>query len=273
MCEILIKVRDYVNADPVKDRRGVHKKGDIINLKPDGWSDHPNWAQSAYPYANGGKFVLVKVPGLAVETALNYRNEWRDNFAYEIINANAQQGRYTVRVYEINAGASNQNGLTAAKIELFLTGWGCTDIAFTTNSCEFTFSLWNAVRSPEFWNVQLIGTKAIFELISYSAATGIGRVQATITDEAITPRQVEYKITERGGTIISSEWPEVVFEIERSNILQRFRDDVKRKAEQTYMRHRYAVSAAEVDAIIAAGGVMTITQAQLVSRLRDKQAD
>ena len=41
MCEILIKVKTYTHADPVKDRAGVHKKGDIIAIKPDGWSDHP----------------------------------------------------------------------------------------------------------------------------------------------------------------------------------------------------------------------------------------
>lgn len=276
MCEILIKVRDYVNADAVKDRRGVHKKGDIINIKPDGWSDHPNWAQSAYPYANGGKFVLVKVPGLAVETALAYRDSWRDDFSYEIVNANAQQGRYTVRVYELNAGASGENGLTLTKVELFLTGWGCTNISFSDGSVTFTFSLWNAVRSPGFWEVPLIGTIAIFTLVSYSSATGVGRVQVEITAEAdplgALEAEVISRITERGGTIISNAFPVVVFEIERSDIFQRFRADVKRKAEQVYKRHRYAVDASEVDAVIAAGGMVTITAQQLASRLRDKMA-
>jgi hypothetical protein len=276
MCEILIKVRDYVNADPVKDRRGVHKKGDIINIKPDGWSDHPNWSQSAYPYANGGKFVLVKVPGLAVETALAYRDSWRDDFAYEIVNSNAQQGRYTVRVYETNAGASGENGLTAEKVAAYLLGWGCTNINFTVNSCEFTFSLWAAVQSSEFWNFHLIDSYVLFNLNGYNSATGVGDVTATMIYEdvasLITRQRVRDAILERGGTIISATSDSVRFTIERSDILQRFRADVKRKAEQVYKRHRYAVDASEVDAVVAAGGMVTITAQQLATRLRDKMA-
>ena len=38
MVEFLFKKDDYTNADPEKDRRGVHKKGDCTNYKPDGWA-------------------------------------------------------------------------------------------------------------------------------------------------------------------------------------------------------------------------------------------
>lgn len=38
MAEFILKKSDYVNADPEKDRRGVHKKGDLINFKPNGWA-------------------------------------------------------------------------------------------------------------------------------------------------------------------------------------------------------------------------------------------
>jgi len=117
MAEILIKVADYVNADPVKDRRGVHKRGDVINIKPDGWSDHPNWAQSSYPYQRTGKFILVKCPEITVEEALAWRDNWKDDFSYEIVSQNPTQGLYVVRVFEQNPGAAGQNNLTREKFQ------------------------------------------------------------------------------------------------------------------------------------------------------------
>ena len=46
---ILHNATRNTKADPDKDRIGCHKKGDLQNYKPDGWSDHPNWQQSKYP--------------------------------------------------------------------------------------------------------------------------------------------------------------------------------------------------------------------------------
>jgi hypothetical protein len=283
MAEILIKVADYVNADPVKDRRGVHKRGDIINIKPDGWSNSPNWPQSQYPYSRSGKFILVKCPEVTVAECLAWRENWKDDFAYEIISQNPQQGLYVVRVYEQNPGAAGQNNLTRAKIETYLTGWGCINITFTTNSCQFTFSLWAAVRSKEFWERDV--SSITFTLVSYNSTTGIGQISANcnviieqfVITHADDPQaetkiraEIERKIPERGGTVIGWTDRTLIFEIERSNILTRFREDVKEKAEQVYLRHRYNVASADVDVVIAAGGVMTITKTQFLAKLKDK---
>ena len=284
MAEILIKLADYVNPDPVKDRRGVHKRGDVINIKPDGWSDGQHWPQSAY-HPSVGKFVLVKCPGITVAEALAYRDSWKDDFGYTIVSQNAAQGLYVVRVFEQNAGAAGQNNLTQAKVESFLTKWGCTGLAFTANSCEFTFSLWNAVRSDSFWDKPLVGTEVSFSLISYSSTTGIGRISADCSlwidiqlelQPQVTLEMVRSwiarRITDKGGIVIGWVDKTVTFEIERSDIFTRFRADIKEAAEQVYMRHRYQVSAADVDAIVAAGGIITLTRAQVLAKLKDKMA-
>jgi len=286
MAEILIHAFNHdPKSDPVEDRQGVHKKGDIANAKLDGWSSSPNWPQSQYPYSRSGKFVLVKCPEVTIAECIAWRDNWKDDFAYEILSQNAQQGLYVVRVYELNAGAAGQNNLTQAKIESFLTGWGCINITFATNSCQFTFSLWNAVRSTSFWERDV--SSVIFTLISYNATTGIGRISAncnaiieqfviTHADdpqaEAKIKTEIERKIPERGGTIIGWTDRTLAFKIERSNILTRFRADVKEKAEQVYIRHRYNVTSADVDAVIAAGGIMTRTRAQLLNQVLDKMA-
>ena len=268
--EFLVKNRDSIlpaGKDPKLDRQGCRKRGYVVAhfLSPHQWGN-----LECLP-----TFVVIKcdLQSSDLEAYEGLRKAWRDDFAYEVLSSNAQQGRYTVRVYEQNAGASNQNGLTAAKVERFLEGWGCTNISFTTNSCTFTFSLWNAVRSPKFWNVPLIGTKATFDLVSYNATSGIGRVQVTITDENIKVQEVKQRIEERGGTIISADYPVGVFEIERSDILQRFRDDVKHKAENVYMMQQHRINEATMDAAVAAGGTLTLTRAQLLAAIRDMAAE
>jgi hypothetical protein len=88
--------------------------------------------------------------------------------------------------------------------------------------------------------------------------------------EANIKAEILTQVLNRGGSSFGWTNRTLTLEIERSNILVRFREDVKEKAEQTYLRHRYNVASADVDAVIAAGGIMTITRIQLLNKLRDK---
>lgn len=61
MCEILVKAVDATHRDPIKDTRGCYKRGDVVIVKPDGWE----WGtEEVLPPAQGGKFFIVKVPGV-----------------------------------------------------------------------------------------------------------------------------------------------------------------------------------------------------------------
>jgi hypothetical protein len=292
MAEFIFKVRDYVTSDPDKDRRGVHKKGDFINFKPDGWSDGEHWGQSAYPYANGGKFILVKCPEItfAEAEAFDHRQPWKDDFDYQIIATRPAQGQYDIRIFEKNPGATNQNSISAAKaikVRDYLIDWGCSNMSLGTHDANFTFSLWDAVRSVNFWEVPTISERVTFVLNSYSAVTGIGSITATVVQaawgpfenktqeqiEAMITRQVTDAIEMRGGTVTAQAYPVFTFEIERSAVLTKFREDVKGKLEETFTRHRFHMSEAEVDTVIAVGGVVTITRTQFLSKLKDKMAE
>ena len=281
MAEFLFKRNDYTNSDPEKDRRGVHKKTDFINWKPDGFSD--------FEHGNGpgsylADFVIVKVPGItfAEAEASDHRKPWRDDFDYEIIATRPAQGQYDIRIFEKNAGAIQQNsiaGVKATKVRDYLQAWGCSDFGMPPIDVTFTFSLWAAVRSANFWDVPLIDTKVNFTLNTYSGATGIGNITVTAIEgqwgeqtETQIGDQITRKITEKGGTIVSQAYPNFVFEIERSDILTRFKADVKRRMEQTYMRHQYGISQADHDAIVAAGGIVTMTKAEFLGKLIDKMA-
>lgn len=59
MAELLIKAVDATHPDPIKNERGCYKRGDIVDVRPDGW----HWGtEEGLP-----KFVIVKVPGLDPE--------------------------------------------------------------------------------------------------------------------------------------------------------------------------------------------------------------
>jgi len=281
VAEFLFKRNDYTHTDPEKDRRGVHKKTDFINWKPDGFSD---FAHGNGPGSYLADFVIVKVPGITLAEAetSDHRKSWKDDFGYEIVATRPAQGEYDVRIYEKNAGAISQNsiaGVKATKVRDYLQAWGCSAFSMSATDATFTFSLWDAVRSAKFWGVPLIGTKVSFTLNSYSGATGTGNITVTAIEgqwgeqtETQIGDQITRKIQEKGGTLISQVYPNFVFEIERSDILTRFKADVKQRMEQVYMRHQYGISQADHDAIVEVGGIVTMTKAEFLGKLIDKMA-
>ena len=281
MAEFLFKRNDYIHADPEKDRRGVHKKTDFINWKPDGFS---LFAHGNGPGSYLADFVIVKVPGITFEEAeaSDYRKAWKDDFDYEIVATRPNSGEYDIRIFELNPGATNINaiaGTKATRIRDYLIAWGCSGFSLSATDASFTFSLWDAVRSANFWDTPLIGTKVTFVLNSYSGATGIGNITVTPIEgqwgtqtELQISQTITRKILERGGTVISQIYPTFVFEIERSDLLTRFRADVKRRMEQTYMRHQYGISSSDHDTLVAAGGIVTMGKAEFLGKLIDKMA-
>jgi len=262
MAEFIFKKDAYTNADPEKDRRGTHKKGDFINWKPDGWA--ANWPNVG-KYAD--KFVCIRCLEITLAEAesADHRKAWREDFDYEVVSTS--QANVTLRVWNKNASPSGKAALTSAKVENFLTRWGCTDVSFANHSVTFTFNLWNAVRSSEFWDVDLIGSKVNFTLVSYTAATLVGRIQIEVTDETLKENAVVRAIESKGGTIVTNTFPIIIFDIKRNDIVSRFRSDIKQKAEQVYKRHQYSISEALVDQIIATGGIITMTRSELLAAL------
>lgn len=74
MAELLIKAVNATHSDPAKDARGCYKRGDIVDVRPDGFS----WgALEILPPASGGKFVRVQITGATVAQVRNWCiNNW-----------------------------------------------------------------------------------------------------------------------------------------------------------------------------------------------------
>ena len=267
MAQILFRYKNNFHPDPEVDRRGSFKKGYISSIKEDGWYEgNPNWSQSAY--ADKTKWFVLSILDATKEEISMFCKPWYDNYDYRVISSQPAQGRYVVEIFETNISTSDKNAITQNKIERYLIKWGCLNYSYTTNSAQFTFSLWNAVRSEAFWELDFTQISIDFVLLSYSADTGIGRIQVTVPT-VIKPKVIRNKIINRGGVIVSEEHPIYVFDIERSDILQRFRQDVKMKAEKLYKVRRYYLTEEQSDIIHNAGGFVEMTKAEFLSLIKD----
>lgn len=70
MAEFLIKAIDAHHPDSKIDLAGCYKTGDVILAQPDGWS----WGkEECLP-----KFIILKVPGMTVESAQEYLKSYTE---------------------------------------------------------------------------------------------------------------------------------------------------------------------------------------------------
>ena len=269
--ELLVRAMDNHHDDPDKDRRGSYKKGYPVLVMP----LDTKWGSKERP----PKFIVVRCEATSItpEQIQAWLSPWKDDLDYEVVAERPVQGEYDIRIFEKNAGAINQNaivGVKATRVRNYLLAWGCSNFALSETDGSFTFSLWDAVRSANFWDVPLLALNGIvFSLNSYNSQTGVAEIDINYEQTQIKPAMVASKIEEQGGTVLSAGALNCVFTINRSDILSRFRADVKRRLEQVYMRRQYYFLPSQVDAVIAAGGRITVTKAQLVSALQNKLAE
>lgn len=75
MCEILVKGVSLMHSDALTELAGCEKMGDPITVQEDGW----HWGSEEIKLpANGGKFILIKVPGVAASVVRPFISELRD---------------------------------------------------------------------------------------------------------------------------------------------------------------------------------------------------
>jgi hypothetical protein len=66
MAELLVKAIDTVHADPIKNERGCYKRGDIVDIREDGFE----WGKEEI----SSKFVVVKCSNIKVDDVKQYMN-------------------------------------------------------------------------------------------------------------------------------------------------------------------------------------------------------
>jgi len=128
--EIIVKAQDTVNSDPVKDRKGCGKKGDIAGFK---MLPHSGWGnKEGLP-----RFVVVRCNDNVSEAQLkNYRRPWLRTVGYEVVTQDAFA--WSIRVYGENVSVSGENILTREQIENYLNQYGGFVTSASTNEVIFT---------------------------------------------------------------------------------------------------------------------------------------
>lgn len=85
MAELLVYTRNKTHADPVIDRRGCYKRGDVVLVRPDGWAWGARESKQAWIAAGNSAaswdepFVIVRIPGVAVSRVERATLEQRED--------------------------------------------------------------------------------------------------------------------------------------------------------------------------------------------------
>lgn len=261
-----------------------YKPGDPVIAFPIGHTTHPNFVDSRECFdpqrPEATYFAWIVCPDGPSPEVINEnfaKLEWKEDFEFEVIASVPAQGKYTIQARNKNVSVSGKAALVRDKIESWLIGWGASNISFATNQVQFDFSLWNAVRSDKFWERDSVNLILTFTLLDYSSQTGIGRIRISPTTGAqpqadLILKTASEKILERGGTIILHDTT-IEFEIERSNIFNKFKEDTKLKLEKRYRRRRYRFLESLVNAVVNDGGIKVYTWAELQSAAQDGMSE
>jgi hypothetical protein len=273
--EMLVKAISATNPDPEKDRRGTHKKGDICAIMPD---NHPWGAKEGLPL-----FVIVRCPEVTVAQVQNRIEPWVADIRFEVLNSNLPIDGHRIRMTNANAGASGAAGVTLAQVQAFLTAWGAAFVSASAGTVTFDVSIATAALSRGLWNRDISVLNPTET--AYVQAGGLHTFTLDLTlhprwtDEILTPEglaaqraqvvsSVQSEVQGVGGTWVGETNGLATFTITRAIVRERFRADVTQKL-GTFKRHRYHFTEAQVDTVIAAGGSITVTAAQLASAVRD----
>lgn len=91
------------------------QKGDFCWAEDNGYS----WgAKISLP-----RFVLVICSTLTKAQLIQYSKRWMDAFDYTVLSANPATATYEVRVFNTTDNVSNDNPITLAKVNVYLTSW------------------------------------------------------------------------------------------------------------------------------------------------------
>jgi hypothetical protein len=262
VAELLVFNRTNTNADPVKDERGCYKRGDIVNVSSDDF----------YSTYGGGyslpDFVIFKVPGLSLSAAEAHKESWNFDIDYAIVQTNPAQDGARIRVFAVAPGSAR--GLTRPQVEGFINSWGGSVVSVATNEVRFDITIQSIYKSEGFWEVNPAALGIVITETNYVQATGIHTATIDLTASNVKPAAAQARVESKGGTVLSYAAGIATVTFERVAVRQAFQNAVRAAIKKVWRRRRYGMPIADVDAAVAAGGVLTITQAELASKLLDR---
>lgn len=254
MCELLIKASDA----PVADGSDKWYSAFIVFIGEDGHV----WGSAETP----PDFYILKVPGISKASAQQYVETWRHNPTYSIVNSQPATDSYRIRLTTDAVSVSGKGAITRAQVESFFTRWNATVQSTTSNSVTFDISIYAALTSAGFWGRDVSGVT--FSETQYNQATGAHLIE--VVSPQITEQQIKFQCEENGVSYVSPR----SFIGMRADVRTQMQNRIASKFREIQIANRrWYVSQAGMTALQNAGGIMTVTPAQLVANLRDGFAD
>jgi hypothetical protein len=267
-CEILIKTDvhgdgtvNYSTGDVKKDERGVYKKGYPVSIF-DAPYTHRGYKEGL-PYfcaVNVTDASAAEVEAMIASTFSEKRlnQSWIRQIDFATVNNDLVIDGWRIRVFTTNPGFSNLAGITQSMVENYLTKWYASVFSTATNEVIFDVAIFEdafnnpgAIQSEGFWGI--VPTFVFFNETSYVSETGIHTVEADYTASVFTSEQVQERVEERGGEVVSDISSVITFTIDRVDVFKWFQQEVKEAIENTIYRRQFRVPETTVDYIIANG--------------------
>lgn len=239
----------------------VWSKGDIVSVSADGTD---LGAKVVLP-----KFGVVDVPNLLISAVKPYIVSWRFILDYSQVWYSAQKG-YRVTVWATQADSIGTGAITQAKIQNYLNRWNCVFQSATQNQIVFDIEIYQSAISEGFWNKDV--SDIVFSNVQYVDNTCRISADYSATPYGATP--IEKAIDRRSDQIISHDAINkvIVFDIERSNVLNQFKQNVKDTLQGRIheAKRRYYFTSIFANTVIAAGGVYETNTATLLANIVDR---
>ena len=267
-CEILFKTDvhgsgkiNYEHPDPVKDKRGVYKKGYPVSMF-DAPRVHRGYKEGLpfFCAINVTDASVAEVDTMIATTysGISLNQSWDREIDFAVVNNNITIDGWRLSVFTTNPGANDFAGITQEMVENYLIKWNADFFSATTNEVVFDVAIFEdalnvpgAIQSEGFWGVVPIDVE--FTETLYVEGTGVHTVEADYSLSSFDPERILDRIEERGGFIASDVGDVVTFTINRTDVFQWFQQEVRDALEQTMYRRQFRIPEATVDTIISTG--------------------
>lgn len=205
-----------------------------------------------------------------------YCGEWRREIAWEFIGHDYVIDGHRLKVFTKPEfiSVSGLGGLTILQIEAYLNGWNGVIFSAGQNEVVFDMAVFDAIKSNGFWSTST--SLVIFDEKSYNQATGVHEVEANYGASSLAglPDDViEKRIIDRGGVVTRRPTNKITFEINRTSVLDVFKEDVKRSIDGIFARRRFKLLPSHIQMAIDNAGTLSVTRQQFAQYIYNRLDD
>ncbi|MCP4074619.1 MAG: hypothetical protein GY744_00360 [Gammaproteobacteria bacterium] len=262
MARIIARNVDNVNPNlnSVVDAEVNYKRGDIVSVLEDG-SDLGT--KVTLP-----RFIVIDVAGVTAGELTDYLNEWKPTLKFTLLNTNAALDGFRVKMVLENGGS--QYTVTKAQVENWLTSRGVSIFSDAANEIVFDFVVGEYLQSTGFWGFSPVLSNLGITETAYRQTTGEHDLTIDFSGFTGNKQTAKSKLLELDPESLVVTNSQAVTTVTRNNARDHFYNSLREAFEKSKRRRQYYFSGADCDAATNAGGILTVTKAQVAAHILDK---